>query len=422
MAAAVTIIFLSLSCPGRATAQEPSTESAVVADAYLMPTAGALNLIGIQRALASLEDRFLPMKFGAERSRVALTAGILYRTAKFVALDVPQDHMFLVVQHEVFGHGARLRELGTGRIGYGFDPPIPYGHGGGVTKFDGTIPGSPLSFLAIESAGIEAQHSLADAIAERALARGRFHYREAWLYFESRYLALTYILDATSFAREGNDVADFARTMADDCARPSCRPITLKNLQRGARLMLADPLLYFAAYGFASSYVGLGEPTSPIPMIPVGRGVRYLPSVGFAMTPFGTERSLRSSFVSGLRAKGLGQKVTSVMLRVGNTGATTPWGVDVKMPDIKVPRIPWRVSPAVSVWRQPFILAEHTSAPLETGAAASATFVLPLPRRLRLPRVNGIYVTAGAKSEGYIPGEQLSGGGILRAGLSIHLN
>ena len=84
--------------------------------------------------------------------------------------------------------------------------------------------------------------------------------------------------------------------------------------------------------------------------------------------------------------------------------------------------IPWRVSPAVSVWRQPFILAEHTSAPLETGAAASATFVLPLPRRLRLTRVNGIYVTAGAKSEGYIPGEQVSGGGILRAGLSIHLN
>ena len=29
--------------------------------------------------------------------------------AKFTALDVPQDHMLLVVQHEVFGHGARLR-------------------------------------------------------------------------------------------------------------------------------------------------------------------------------------------------------------------------------------------------------------------------------------------------------------------------
>jgi hypothetical protein len=33
--------------------------------------------------------------------------------------------------------------------------------------------------------------------------------------------------------------------------------------------------------------------------------------------------------------------------------------------------------------------------------------------------VNGIYVTAGAKSDGFVPGEQLSGGAIFKAGLAL---
>ena len=96
----------------------------------------------------------------------------------------------MVVAHEVFGHGARFRELGDGRIRYGFDAPIPYGSGDAFTRFNGLFPVSPLANLNVSAAGIEAQHSLADAIAERAVARGRLHYREAWLYFESRMTAV----------------------------------------------------------------------------------------------------------------------------------------------------------------------------------------------------------------------------------------
>jgi len=42
----------------------------------------------------------------------------------------------MVVGHEVFGHGARLREIGAGDIRYRF-APIPYGGGGAVTEFEG---------------------------------------------------------------------------------------------------------------------------------------------------------------------------------------------------------------------------------------------------------------------------------------------
>jgi hypothetical protein len=413
-----------LMVPAYGVAQERVAEPAIVFDAYLTPITGALNLLSLQRTLGSLEDRFLPQKLGAERTRLGLLGGIAYRAAKFIALDVPQDHMFLVVQHEVFGHGARLREIGRGRIEYGFDVPIPYGPGGGVTRFDGEFPDSPLAVLAIESSGIEGQHTLADAIAARALSRGRLRYREAWLYFESRYVAATYILDATEFAEEGHDVGDFVRTMAEACKTPACKPITLSDLQRGAKWMLADPLLYVSLYGFASAYIGMGQSSTSIPMLPLGPRLRYLPSVGFQMTPYGTEWSVRNQFVNraqrkGQTADGTRERVTAVTLRVGNTGATRPWAVDVHTSGIRVPRTRWRIDPSLSVWRQPFILASQTSAPLETGAAASATFVVPLPHQLRVAPLSGIYITAGAKSEGFVPGEQLSGGAIFKAGLTL---
>src|SRR5439155_21530269 len=217
---------------------------------------------------------------------------------------------------------------------------------------------------------------MADSIAAAALARGRIHYREAWLYFESRYLGMTNMLDATEEWEEGHDVGDFFRTFEKACTRPDCRPITLRDLHRGARLTLADPLLYFSLYGFASSYVAQGNVTSAIPMIPIGHGIRYLPSVGFQMTPFGTERLLRSAFVSGLRAKGEGQRLTTVTLRIGTTGASRPWAVDVRLADVRLFRL--HVRATADIWRQPPLLAKQTSAPRKTGASAAATMVLPL--------------------------------------------
>ncbi len=100
--------------------------------------------------------------------------------------------------------------------------------------------------LNVSAAGIEAQHALADAIAERAVARGRLHYREAWLYFESRMTAVSYILSASPTSAEGHDVADFLETFEKACTAP-CSPLTRNDVQRRSLLALADPLLYLLA-------------------------------------------------------------------------------------------------------------------------------------------------------------------------------
>jgi len=410
--------------PSAATAQA-SYDATFVFDRYMSPVAGATNLLTIHRELSRLEDGVLPLKVGAERQRLPLLAGIAYRAGKFIFLDVPQDHMLLVLGHEVFGHGTRLRELGVGRIGYSFDAPPPYGGGGAVTSFEGEMPDTPLAFLTVSMAGIEAQHVMADAIAERALAQGRWHYRDAWLYFENRDLAMSYMLDATERSAEGNDIADFTRSFKEACKLPACSPITLRQIKRGALLTLGDPMLYYAMYGFAASYVAEGKATSPVPMIPIGKGMHLLPSLGFQLTPFGTERLLRGAFrtdktgaIGAIGARGAmgAARITTVTLRVGDTGASTPWGLDVGASDVRLYRaLHARVS--VSVWRQPPILSGQTSAPLKTGAGASATIALPLRRFTRSDWLHAT-VTAGYKSEGFVPGDQLGRGVILRIGLT----
>jgi hypothetical protein len=383
----------------------------------MTPAAGAEDLLALQHVLAAAEDRWLPLKMGTESTRRGLAVGILYRTGKFIGLDIPQDHLLMVLAHEVFGHGARFRELGEGTIGYGFDAPIPYGSGDAFTRFEGRFPASPLAHLNVSASGIEAQHSLADGIAARVAARGRMHYREAWLYFESRLTGMTYILTARPNSVSGHDVQDFIERFPDACHAP-CSPLTRNYLQRRALLALGDPMLYYAIYGFAAAYIGNGELTGPVPMIPMGRDLRVLPSLGYALAPYGAEWIVRTAVQTGGTSTGARSRLHSATLRVGDTGATTTWGVGVRGDDVlRLKGL--RFDAALDVWRQPDLLADQTSDDLHMGFEATGTVVLPIPRRLRSPYTNGIHITAGYKRQGYVPGEQLSGGLVLRAGIQI---
>ena len=109
-------------------------------------------------------------------------------------------------------------------------------------------------------------------------------------------------------------------------------------------------------------------------------------------------------------------RVTAVTLRVGDAGASTTWGVDAHASDVRVFRsLHARLS--ASVWRQPPVLSDTTSAPLKTGGAGLATVAVPL-RKFTHAGWLRLSVTAGYKSEGFFPGEQLRGGAILRVGLT----
>lgn len=229
--------------------------------------------------------------------------------------------------------------------------------------------------------------------------------------------AVDYMLSASPTSSEGHDVADFLETFEKACTAP-CSPLTRNYVQRRALLALADPLLFYSMYGLAVSYIGNGSPTGPMPLIPVGGGVRLMPSLGYALAPYGAEWSLRASLHQEQRVQSRERRITGITLRVGNTGASSTWGFSTRAADVLRVR-GFRIGMAFDVWRQPELLADRTTDPQHMGAGAVATVVVPIPRFLRSQWTDGIQISAGYKSRGFVPGEQLSGGGVVRAGIAL---
>jgi len=413
--AELTLVSLAalLTLPSAAAAQT-SLPASVVVDRDMTPAAGVADVLAVQHLLASVEDQVLPVRL-SETSPAKSALGIAYRIGKWAALDLPQDSFLMVAAHEVFGHGARLRELDATGIGYEFRAPPPYGDGSAATSFDDDLlrTASRADRLAIDAAGIEAQNLLADDIAAESLARGSLSYRSAWLYAESRIAGLLYIRSVSPQSEPGHDVAAFLSDFNDGCFPPTCTPLESQSLKRRALLTLADPMLAFSAYAFAAAYLVQGRPSGPVPMIPLPHGFGYLPAVGFAMTPYGTELTTDHY----LRA---GSRLAKVSVRFGDTGTARAWGVGVRANHV-AGRKRVAIDLAADIWRQPSIDSSTPTAALATGGLATATVHLAIGNPQGARRV-GLLGEIGYKSGGFVPGERLSAGPVVRIGVAVPLD
>jgi len=402
------IVLAALACSPRFAAGQDDRSYIGVFDRDMTPAAGVTDLLTIERALADVEDRWLPPSRFEEPTLLKRALGIGYRFGKWFGLDLPQDHFVMVVGHEMFGHGARLREIGAGDIRYRFDAPIPYGGGGASTEFEGDVLVTRADVIGIDTGGIEAQNVLADRIGRQALAAGALHYREAWLYLESRLDGLRYIRSVSPRSPEGHDVAAFLHDFNDECDPPACTPLVASALKRRALLMLGDPLLAYAAYGWGWSYLVRGRDVAALPMIPLPHDVRYLPALHFEMTPYGTAVTTEHTILRNRR-------LTSISIGVGDTGRSRAWDLGVVAADVL--RRGWlRGDVAVNVWRQPLLDAPPDSQVSRTGGLGTATVRFPVGHRVERA---GALVQIGYKSDGFVRGERLHAGPILRIGVTF---
>jgi len=405
------LIAAGVLAPAPPAVAQTSSPAPVVVDRDMTPAAGAADVLAAQRLISSFEDRLLPARF-SEATRLTHALGIAYRLGKWAAIDLPQDSFLMVAAHEVFGHGARLREIGASGVRYRFEAPPPYGAGSAATMFNGLSPGAAAraDLLAIDTAGIEAQNVLADDIGEQALARGSLSYRAAWLYAQSRIAGLLYIRGVSAQSSPGHDVADFLHDVNDGCVPPACAPLDESTLKNRAMAMLADPMLAFSAYGFAVNYIVHGRTDTTVPMVSLPHGLRYLPAVGFSMTPQGTEWTTVHSFRAGGR-------LTQFTVRIGDTGAERTWGLGVRAARVaQRGRIDADLS--ADVWRQPALDATPSATRLMTGGLVATTIRVALGGSKKSSRV-GLVGQAGYKSDGFVSGERLRAGAIIRAGLTI---
>jgi hypothetical protein len=129
--------------------------------------AGATVIATFGNLIARGENALIPDRLFGETGVPKRTVNALYRTARLVLLDLPQENWLMVANHEIFGHGARLRERFDASISYHIDAPFPLGHGGGSTSFGLDREPTTAEWLAVSAAGMEVNAVSAGLIAHR---------------------------------------------------------------------------------------------------------------------------------------------------------------------------------------------------------------------------------------------------------------
>ena len=175
----VWLMWLALALCDTSVSYAQSTPTPLLVDRDMSPAAGATATIAVGRLVAHGEDRFVPLRLFEDKGKLRHAANATYRLAKLALFDEPQENWFRVANHELFGHGGRLRELFDGHVGYYLPPPPPYGRGGGATFFGFDRPPTVEEVLAVTVGGMEANYLMARALAQDAVTEGQWHYRDA---------------------------------------------------------------------------------------------------------------------------------------------------------------------------------------------------------------------------------------------------
>jgi len=269
--------------------------------------------------------------------------------------------------------------------------------------------------MAVYAGGMEASGVGAALVAQRAFAAGTMHPRDALRYLAFELDTFSYVLSTGADGESaGHDVADFLAAYNARAAAVAAPPLTRRALRREALGALANPMLAFAAYGIGR-YLADGATDVAVPTLSMA-GVRYLPMVRYRLAPYGTEWSLVNQFGGRVRP-------TEVELRVGRAPRMTPWGLRARQGDVAFWR-EWSLDASVDVWRQPRLdlaAVEPSPAAPRTGVYVRGRLERPfVPVWFSTDRAT-VMVDIGAKSAGFVPGEPLRNGIVVRAGIGLPL-
>jgi len=385
-------------------------------DPGLTIESGTETVVTLQQGLARVEDRYLRTRWFDENHVLRKAGGIAARLAKLVLLDLPMDHFSVVLAHEYMGHGARYRELGISNVDYGYDPPPPYGDGGGhasVNLGEGVV--SRHEHIAIWTGGLESHQILNRTLGLQWTARKRLCYRDASLFFQSWLIAQDYIEGTDAHLAPGdreNDLNAYVRLVNAKAGYtdPDNFRMTVDDLRDKARLNVVHPMLLISLYTMVKTYLWDGNTSNELPMLRVGP-VGYLPGLRMGLTPFGLEYHVDNYLRWGRRA-------ALVDVRLGDTSFHEGWGgVGVRVRNL-YERTRLSIDVNVDLWKQPGLELGRAPTGLKGegfGGAASVrcNFALGRPNA----PVSAV-VELGYKSAGFLEGRRLDAAPIVMVGIA----
>jgi hypothetical protein len=393
------------------------TPSQLLWDKPISPYVGAEDLHTLHRALYSIEEDVFAHAAG-DSSETGMARGIPARALRFLFLDLPLDYMPMLIQHEVFGHGYRLYEASYRNAVYSLHLPPPYGDGHGTARgMDLRRTTSRDQDIAISAGGMEANDVFARTVRGKWMASGSMNHHEADLYlinaFNRSFYATRVRLGVLQ-GEYGGDIKQYLRlvNLRHGGETLDGRPMDVEDVQLRMLVDVLDPFAFYALWASLGNHLILGRSGFDLPM-PEFSGIRFLPMAHAGLSPFGLEYYLETAAARGSRT-------LSVTYRQGDPGSDPFYGMGLDFGNlIDLARLSADVR--VEAWRQPrlrfrvYDVGEWGGTPeaMESGGG--------LWIALRNKSKIGFVLEAGYKTRGFVQGEPLEEGMIIRGGISFFL-
>lgn len=396
----------------------------LILDRNYSSSAAAEDLITIHKAVYTVEGIYLKPKLFNEDIWYKKVFGIAYRFGKTVLIDNSIDHIISLTQHEIYGHGARYREFGYVNNHYHISLPPPYDCGGGLAfrgdwKYEGNRRISYHEHLAVYSGGMEANTVLAQTLITKWLSKKSINYRESYLYFSNRHNITSYILftslcsnDDNCENSKSNDVINYLQYLNIDNGYyfPDNYIFTIDDLAKQSWINLLDPFQFYAIFTYFKTYLWDGKEDQEFPMIRIGE-IGYLPSFHLGLTPFGPEFYFENYFV-------FKNRILSGYYRQGDKTFINFFGFGFEGHNLFNNNF-LSLNTKIDLWDQPVLKLGGNEIKETGGGIGGALSATLLFKVLKNERPVSIYTQLGYKTAGYLEGERLDDGLIIRLGLSF---
>lgn len=397
--------------------QAPLFYNQLVVDPYFSPYMGAEDLYTVFDGISRLEDYMIPAMRKHSKKWGAMFIRLIDNEI-WLALGLYME----IWQHEYFGHGFRIRSLGSNKVGVTSYQNDMISGSTGFYINERTTSFSELNAIGI--AGLEAEDIMVRTIGNKWIQSGEIDSRISSIYSAAALSSFDYALSSlgdkpltkNNHLSDGNDILGYVFSI--NTLYPEA-DLTTTDVARRLSCNLLDPLFW---YGFYSRwyYVIVGK-KGPVPMFSFdisGNQLKFLPSFRARLTPYGIENDVVGYF------KFNGRPFT-VDFRWGELAQFTFGGVHVDIPTlVKAGKSSFGIE--VDLWKQPNFEVSPSLADFELVAAG------PLPSRNRYGAalmVNGQldmtesnitqpYLKIGYKTKGYYPGYILRRGWIGRVGIA----
>lgn len=350
-------------------------------DKNMSAYSGADISMSMIEAYRQIEDKLVPSR------NISLWGNIGLFVSRYLITNTITTY-----QHEVFGHGARLREFGWPIIQYQVDLG-----GGGSTSYFKPRYAHPQKNIVVDLGGIQATEVLSNTIKSRMIESSTINPVYGAAYLSSRLDQPLYILH-TKYTGNGHDISNYIKGM-NQIYGPGF--LTKSKVKSRAILDLFDPFLYYGAYSM------LTNTDLQYPMIQFG-DIGYLPATRAILTPYGLE----SKLINYIR---FGDISTQLNFSHGKNKSHTSSSAEVIVDKIAVSEKVF-VGAGFMMWSQPKLFDDNPrTAPNKIGGS----FVFNTS--LLFHDTIGAIVEGGYKTAGFQLGRPIEATPLIRFGMKLNL-